>query len=166
MAAALGRGPEGRKGPLSPKLTQFFDTLEHVMEDFKTRCVKCPTCGDVFTIERGLRYHGDETLDRRVAERVEPYSMRILLEENLREFPVVDLSEQGIGIKHKGWHFDLGQTLIFDIIQDYRIRMKNVKAQVVRSDEAMVGCNIIDADSGTLKDICATAVLDELELER
>ncbi len=130
------------------------------MSDEATKqCVKCPNCGNNFSVEAGLNEaaswreetrclepSGDE---RRHEDRVAPIAVRILLEDTLRELPVRDLSTRSIGIEHLGWRFEVGAHITFDIIQGYKIIYKGVRAEVRRMDDDVVGArfsNIAEED--------------------
>ncbi|MFW5734500.1 MAG: PilZ domain-containing protein [Oceanidesulfovibrio sp.] len=112
--------------------------------------VRCPTCGDIFTVKIGLmeasraaRAERGE-IDRRGEPRVLPLAVRILLEESLRELPVHDLTHQGLGIEHLGWRFEKGQYITFDLIQGYRIILKGVRGEVVRVDNTLIGVTFLN----------------------
>ncbi|QJT07893.1 hypothetical protein [Oceanidesulfovibrio marinus] len=115
-----------------------------------TRNVRCPTCGDIFTVQLGLAeasraaLSGKGQSNRRIDARVQPLAVRILLDENLRELPVRDMSHYGLGIEHLGWKFDKGQYITFDLIQGYRIILKGVRAEVQRMDLEVMGVTYIN----------------------
>ncbi len=117
-------------------------------DELLQRCVKCPSCGDVFTVKRGMglaegaQHCAESTidLDRRDAGRANTVSIRILHEDTLREFPVKDISLTSIGIYHLGWLFEIGRVINFDLIEGYKFLMKGIKAKVVRVDDEAIGC--------------------------
>lgn len=137
-------------------------------DELQGRCVKCPTCGDMFTIKRGLALAGtaadacpvdnEEEDERRRNDRANTISIRILLEDSLREFPVKDISTTSLGIFHLGWRFDMGRVITFDLIEGYKIILKGVKAKVMRTDDETVGCVIINIEPGVMEPIYHAAV--------
>lgn len=118
-------------------------------DELLKRCVKCPSCGDVFTVKRGiLQATADETncpdhaqaeAERRNTGRAHTVSIRILHEDTLREFPVKDISTTSIGIYHLGWRFEVGSLIQFDIIEGYKFLLKGVKAKILRIDDEAIG---------------------------
>ncbi|AGW15188.1 PilZ domain-containing protein [Megalodesulfovibrio gigas] len=117
-------------------------------EELLNRHVKCPTCGDLFTIQRGLAEAGGDLAavdgipgsDRRRTSRAPTVSIRILHEDSLREFPVKDITPKGLGILHLGWRFELGRVILFDLIEGYKFLLKGLAAKVVRIDDEAIGC--------------------------
>ncbi len=124
-----------------------------------SRTVRCPNCGDIFTIKVGLMEASRAALgaqgqaERRIEPRVQPMAVRILLEESLRELPVHDLSHQGLGIEHLGWRFEKGQFITFDLIQGYRIILKGVRGKVVRVDDELIGVTLLNVTREQIDDV-------------
>jgi len=111
-----------------------------VCDDKLLKCsVKCPTCGDIFLVERGLRL-AKQNSERRSEERLPAMRMQMILDDTLREFEVRDISSKGVGFVHGGWRFELGQRLVFDLLRDYEPVLAAAQAQVVRVDPIVVGC--------------------------
>lgn len=129
-----------------------------VVDELLSRSVKCPTCGEVFTVRRGLQ--AMEGVLEPVAEKVPGHdrrcncraatvSIRILHEDSLREFPVKDITPRSIGIYHLGWRFELGRIILFDLIEGYKFLLKGLAAKVVRIDDETIGClfeNVAEAE--------------------
>lgn len=129
--------------------------------DRDTRNVRCPTCGDIFTVQVGLAeisraaLSGKGQSNRRIDARVQPLAVRILLDENLRELPVRDMSHYGLGIEHLGWRFEKGQHITFDLIQGYRIILKSVRAEVQRMDHEIIGVTYINVTREQMDEVYA-----------
>ncbi|GAB7080359.1 PilZ domain-containing protein [Megalodesulfovibrio paquesii] len=144
-------------------------------EALQNRCVKCPTCGDVFTVGRGLALaEGAEApcpvpaavspgedrgwAERRIAERANTVSIRILYEATLREFPVKDITPNSIGVYHLGWRFELGRSIHFDLIEGYKFLLKGLTAKVVRIDDEAIGALFENVPEGDLLPIYQAAL--------
>ena len=139
-------------------------------EELLNRHVKCPACGEVFTIQRGLAEAGSDPAavdripgrDRRCTSRAATVSIRILHEDSLREFPVKDITPRGLGIYHLGWRFELGRVILFDLIEGYKFLLKGLAAKVVRIDDEAIGCVFENVSEEEITPIYQTALTQKV----
>lgn len=123
-------------------------------DSFEGKNVRCPNCGDIFTIRRGLQLADRVERDRRRSERIPALNIRILLEDSLREYPVMEMSAVGLGFDNQGWRFAPDTLLTFDLIEDYQIILKGVKAKVVRINDPKVGCDLLNVKREVAEKVC------------
>lgn len=86
----------------------------------------------------------DEEPERRIHPRQQSINARILLENGVRELPVVDVSQSGVAIQHEGWRFKEDDRISFDLIHRYKVILTGVKAKVVRNGKESIGCVFVD----------------------
>lgn len=78
--------------------------------------------------------------ERRGEDRIPAINMRIYLEDSVREFPVKDISESGLGFIRLGWPFVPGEQLTLDLIDGGDVLLRGLPVRAVRASHKTVGC--------------------------
>jgi hypothetical protein len=154
---SLAKGASGGKGN-DAQASGDYDELEETQRDVQAPRAKNPTkppseavrgqLGELPSIEETemenvFVFIPDEEPERRIHPRLLSVNARILLEDSVRELPVVDVSQGGVAILHEGWRFKDNDVLSFDLIHRYKVILTGVKARIVRNGEETIGCEFV-----------------------
>lgn len=91
-------------------------------------------------IEGGGEYLGEE---KRRAERIPLAEYAARLPQREHNFHIVDASSLGIGFKHGGEKFEIGEELYFDLLTLEGTKVRKVAAVVRRITPLIVGCELL-----------------------
>jgi CheY-like chemotaxis protein len=87
---------------------------------------------------------GGDGQEKRRSLRVPLADYAATMPRTVENFPVVDLSVNGIGFKPSGEKFEVGQEVTFDLVTMGDSRARKVRAVVRRVGAVVIGCEFVD----------------------
>jgi hypothetical protein len=79
-------------------------------------------------------------MERRLGPRLPSGELHLALTPGQRRLPVLNVGCRGLGVRHEGWPFPVGEHLRVHLYLADKLMIKNLRVRVVRIDEQALGC--------------------------